>query len=79
MLALDSDSKKLFEREVLLLRLIKSPYIVKIHDILKSKNSFYMILDYCNGGSLQDLMDRKKFLSEKEAHYLVKQIVEGFV
>ena len=78
MLAVDQDAKKLFERELLLLRMIRSPYFVKIHDILKSKNSFYLILDYCNGGSLKDLMENKKLLSEKEAHYLIKQIVEGF-
>ena len=36
MLTVDQDAKKLFERELLLLRMIRSPYFVKIHDILKS-------------------------------------------
>ena len=72
MLDVNEDTKKLFEREVLLLRMIKSSYFVKIHDILKSQSSYYLILDYCNGGSLLELMERKKLLNEKEAHCLIK-------
>ena len=75
----DPDFNKLFEREVLLLRTIQSNHIVKIHDIVKSKHHFYLIMEYCNGGSLQDLMSRRKFLSETEAHFIIKQITDGFV
>jgi serine/threonine protein kinase len=63
---------KLFEREVMLLKLIKSPNVVKIHDVLKSQSSFYLILDYCNGGTLADLVKSRKILTEVEAHYLVR-------
>ena len=50
----------MFEREVMLLKLIKSPNVVKIHDLVKSPSSFYLILDYCNGGSLGDLVKFRK-------------------
>lgn len=75
----DISVNKLFEREVLLLRMLKNPYIVRIHDIIKSASSFYLIMEYCNGGSLAQLVQRRGFLTEKEAHYCIQQVMTAFL
>jgi serine/threonine protein kinase len=35
-------------------------------------------MEYCNGGSLQDLVERRGFITEVEAQYIVKQIICAF-
>lgn len=36
-----------------------------------------MMVEYCNGGSLQDYIDRKGRITEKEAILIFKQILNG--
>ena len=41
--------------------------IIKLYDIKKTANNFYLILEYCNEGDLSQYLKKKKTLSEKEA------------
>jgi len=31
-----------------------NPYIVKLYDVIKMEDHIYIILEFCNGGSLED-------------------------
>lgn len=56
--------------------------MVQILDVVKSKNWFYIITEYCNGGTLEELIHVNRggaLLSPQEAHYLTKQICSAFV
>ena len=44
---------------------------------MRSKNSYYLVLEYCNGGDLHSFISRKGRLSEEEGRIVIKQIVEG--
>ena len=35
--------------------------------MLKTQNNMYLIYEFCNGGTLEDLINKKKFLPEPEA------------
>ena len=43
-------------QEINLLRKITHPYILKYIDAKKSPNSLYLFIEYCNKGTLEDLV-----------------------
>jgi len=53
--------------------------VVHLIDTANTVHNFYIIMDYCNGGSLSDLLKKKKMLPETEALGILKQIALAFV
>ena len=39
-------------------------HIIRYYDMLKTTNNFYFIYEYCNGGTLENLLSKEKKLSE---------------
>ena len=73
--------KRLYH-EIELLKILNHPNIVKLCGLKKSTNHWYLITEYCNGGSL--LGNLKKYIatyqrpfSEEIVQYLMKQIVSA--
>ena len=69
-------------REIELLKIINHPNIVKLYDLKRTANHWYLITEYCNGGSL--LSNLKKYIatyykpfSEEIVQHLMKQIVSA--
>ena len=60
-------------------RVSKCPFrfFVKLYDNFQDANNFYLILEYCEGGSLQKLLNKKKQLPEKIILEIVLQIGIG--
>lgn len=52
--------------EIQILRNLESPYIINLHDTFKTDRHFYLILDYCNGGDLEGLLENRLLISERE-------------
>uniref|UniRef100_A0A8C5M4E9 non-specific serine/threonine protein kinase n=1 Tax=Leptobrachium leishanense TaxID=445787 RepID=A0A8C5M4E9_9ANUR len=65
------------EREVNILREIKHPNIVTLHDVYENKTDVVLILELVSGGELFDFLAQKESLSEEEATRFIKQILEG--
>ena len=57
---------------------IKSPHIVKFIEILKTANNFYFFYEYCNQGTLEDLIKSKGTLTESQTLEYLSQILEAF-
>ena len=55
---------KNIENEVLVLERSRHPNVVSMVDRMKSKNSYYLILDYCNGGDMASFMQGQNGLPE---------------
>lgn len=51
--------------------------MISLIDRMKSKNSYYIFLEYCNGGDLASLVAERGRLQESEARDAVYQIVDG--
>lgn len=66
-------------REILFLEMIKSPNVVGFVELIMTKNNYYCIIEYANGGSLQTLLNMHKRFSERVARKILKQIVNGLV
>ena len=50
--------KKYFEKEINILNAIRHPNIVKLEEIKKTKDHYYIVTEYINGGSLTDYLKK---------------------
>ena len=52
--------------EIYLLKRFNHPNIIKFRDVLSSKNSLYIITEFCKNGDLKELL-KKRIMKEEEA------------
>lgn len=52
--------------------------IIKLYDLKKTANNFYLMLEYCNEGDLMAELKREKFLTEEKAVEYLCQILNAF-
>ena len=74
--------KKYFINELTLLKKLKHNKIVRLIDLKQTPSHYYIVMEYCNGGSLlsclKGFMSKyKKPFSEEIVQYLMRQIVRG--
>ena len=69
---------ELLENEIKVLRACNNPNIIKFYDIKKTKNNYYIILEYCNEGDLMKYLQSRKKLSEEESVEFFSQMINGF-
>lgn len=65
--------------EIDILKSLKSPNIVGFLEVMESDNYYYIIQEFCNGGDLKGVMDKRKNIPEAEAIQMLTQICNGFV
>lgn len=66
------------KNEINILAKIESPQVIKLHDIQRTENNFYLIMEFCNGGDLEKLKDIRGKFTEIEARIILQQLVAGF-
>jgi serine/threonine protein kinase len=64
--------------EIGILSRIVNPNVIGLYDIQKTVNNFYLFMQYCNGGDLDDLRELRGRFNEQEARYFLSQIIQGF-
>jgi len=69
---------ELLENEIRVLKTCDCANIIKLYDLKKTVNNFYLMLEYCNEGDLSQYMKQKKHLSEEEAVEFLIQILNAF-
>lgn len=65
------------KREIATLKLLKHPNVVRLHEVLASKNKIYMVLEYVTGGELFDRIASKGKLTEAQGRKLFQQLIDG--
>lgn len=65
------------QNELTILKSISSPHIVKFLELKQTPTHYYMIYEYCNGGTLEGHLRTVPTLSENEALSIFGQIVEA--
>jgi len=66
-------------REIKTMKAVVHKNIVRLYEAFKTKNSLYIMMEYCNGGNLENYI--KKLggtIPEKDALIILKKIVLGF-
>lgn len=48
-------------------------------DVMESDNYYYIVQEFCSGGDLKGIMDKRKRIPEAEAIGMLTQICNGFV
>jgi serine/threonine protein kinase len=72
--------KKLLKSEVSIMHDINHHNILHLFEFLKSKENYYLVIQFCNQGDMEQFMKNKgiKYFEEKEAVLKLKQIMNGF-
>ena len=78
----DPKVQKYLKNEIEILRELNHKNIVKLEDVKITKDHYYLVMEYCNGGSLQDCLRdyQEKYdkpFSEEMVQYLMKQIIQA--
>ena len=74
---------KYFQNEIQILKELNHPNICKLVDVKKSKDHYYIMMEYVNGGCLSDCLEKyqQKYntsFSEEIVQYLMRQIIDAF-
>ncbi|NWT21501.1 DAPK1 kinase, partial [Vireo altiloquus] len=70
-------SREDIEREVGILKEIRHPNVITLHDVYENKTDVILILELVAGGELFDFLAEKESLTEEEATEFLKQILNG--
>lgn len=63
--------------EIVILKRIKHPNIIAMHDIIEASRRIYLILEYCRGGDLSMYIQRHGRVSEAVAKHFMQQLANG--
>ena len=56
---------------------INNPNVIKFIELIKTENNYYFVYEYCNGGTLEDLILAHGYLTEEMSRKVLKQIING--
>ena len=78
----DPRYKKYFNNEIKILKQLFHENIIRLEDLKVTKNHYYIIMEYCNGGSLKQCLDRYKELyhhafTEEIVQYIMRQVISA--
>ena len=75
---IESNNSESFKREINMLKQCHSPYILKYYASYIKKNIIWIVLEFCEGGSLSDIMRiTNEYFTEKEIASIIKMVLKG--
>ena len=66
-----------FEKEAMAQAALEHPNIVQVSDFFEHKNRYYLVMEYVDGRSLDEMIEHQGKLGEKEALPILKDILAG--
>ena len=70
---------KALEREIAIMKRLEHSCIIKLYGAYEDEENVYLAMEMCKGGELYDRICAMEYLSEKEASFYVKQVLEALV
>ena len=71
--------KKCFFEEIKIMQKVKHQNIIDFKELVEEKESYFIVMEYCDGGDLESLLLTHDTFPEIIAVSLLKQIMNGFV
>ena len=68
--------KLLIQNEINILKKLSHPNIVRIYEFYESKNNFYLINEFCDGGELFNMINKNNF-NEQQLSIIFYQVLSG--
>ncbi|KAK5578705.1 hypothetical protein RB653_008378 [Dictyostelium firmibasis] len=80
-LEMEGEENSSLKKEITILKnTVRCPYIVKYHGCYIKENNLMIVMEYCDGGSILDIMQMCSItLTETQIAAILYQIVEGLV
>ena len=72
-----NEQKEKFKKEAQRIRKLNHPNIVKIHDLFEDNGTCYYVMDFIDGESLADQLDRKGPMNENEALSVLNSLLDA--
>ncbi|EAS04850.2 kinase domain protein (macronuclear) [Tetrahymena thermophila SB210] len=66
-------------QEIQIMKKLDSNYIVKLIDVLETKNNYYIVQEFCDQGDFRNYLKQKGYLPEQEAKQVLVDILNGFL
>eukprot|EP01006_Ploeotia_vitrea_P031080 TRINITY_DN63394_c0_g1_i2.p1 TRINITY_DN63394_c0_g1~~TRINITY_DN63394_c0_g1_i2.p1 ORF type:complete len:504 (+),score=62.84 TRINITY_DN63394_c0_g1_i2:40-1551(+) len=73
----NDDARHRVQREIGILKLLKHQNIMRVYDIMQTKNHLFIVLEYLSGGELYDYVVQKGKLENEELFQFFFQLVMG--
>ena len=64
-----------FRREVYIMYNLNHPHIAKLYNHFEDEKSFYLIMEFCEGGNLFQRLHRQKYFMEFEAGQIFREVL----
>ncbi|KAL2587893.1 hypothetical protein GLYMA_13G166100v4 [Glycine max] len=64
------------KREISIMKIVRNPNIVRLHEVLASQTRIYIILEFVMGGELYDKIVQQGKLSENESRRYFQQLID---
>ena len=74
---LEKDDEIRVKREFDMLALFNNPNVILVAEIFESSDSYYSVMEYCEGGELFNYIVKNRRLSEEEASFFYYQLITG--
>lgn len=71
------EQRKLFKREVEIMKLIDHPNIMMLYDIFEGHKQLYLVLQLCSGGSVSEYIKKAGTLSEVQAAAVMRHVLRA--
>ncbi|XP_044471535.1 CBL-interacting serine/threonine-protein kinase 24-like isoform X1 [Mangifera indica] len=65
------------KREISIMKIVRHPNIVRLHEVLASRTKIYIILEFVTGGELLDKIFRQGRLSENDCRRCFQQLIDA--
>ncbi|XP_016456216.1 CBL-interacting serine/threonine-protein kinase 8-like isoform X3 [Nicotiana tabacum] len=65
------------KREISIMKLVRHPYVVRLHEVIATRTKIYIILEFITGGELFDKIVHHGRLSEAESRRYFQQLIDG--
>ncbi|KAH7849093.1 hypothetical protein Vadar_012866 [Vaccinium darrowii] len=65
------------KREISIMKIVRHPNIVRLHEVLASRTKIYIVLEFVTGGELFDKIVHQGRLSENETRHYFQQLVDA--
>ena len=74
----NASNREYFFNELQIMNKLKHPNLLHCYELYQTSNNFYILMEFCNKGSLKHLRGNKGGLGEVQSVCYLRQIMEGF-
>lgn len=72
-----SSAIKLLEREVAILKRVSHKNIIQLNEVFETAKRMYLVMEFCEGGELADILKEKKYFMESEVKIITKELASA--